>query len=83
MVSKSYRRKKFKVSIKEFKVSSLTDGNDGSAGIMWDPVKNAHGNENGRGLKRGWLIEPVNGDDGRSSLTPGEIVDLLDYSFIY
>ena len=52
MVSKSYRRKKFKVSRKEFKVSSLTDGNDGSAGIMWDPVKNAHGNENGRGLKR-------------------------------
>ena len=51
MVSKSYRRKKFKVSRKEFKVSSLTDGNDGSVEII--PVKNAHGNENRKGRKRG------------------------------
>ena len=27
------------------------DGNDKSAGIMWDSVKNAHGNENGRGRR--------------------------------
>ena len=28
-----------------------TSRNNGSAGIMWDPVKDAHGKENGRGRR--------------------------------